>query len=1059
MIARLLGIDRPWTRRRAGFPFMNTLNPLCKPRSSVFDSSKRDTVLDLTDLADFIDGKPDAKIDPREFFEENEVTEGMHTLLFEGFRRLEGRSPQGVFNLTQAMGGGKTHSMLVFGLLAHEPSLRASVMGHIYKPEGLGQVRVVCFSGRETDAPFGIWGAIAEQLRKKDQLRDYYAPRQAPGQTAWINLLKGEPTLILLDELAFYLDAVKSKMIGNSDLAHVTAIALSNLLVAVGKGELSRVCVVLADLTGSYAQGGSQIASVLHNLQKETNRSAMSLEPVRINTDEFYKVLRRRIFADLPGDAQIAAVAEGYAKAVRDARQMDITNESPEQFAERIRSSYPFHPAIRDLYARFRENSGFQQTRAMIRLMRIVVSRLWDSGEAERKGLVAAHDLDFNDPETVSEINQINNTLGNAISHDVASGGAAVAEIMDANLGTKDTRDTCRLLLISSLANVPNAVVGLTVPEIIANLCAPGRDVSRLNTDVLEKLTTAAWYLHSNRDGKLFFKNVENLNAKLESLAKSYIGEQPLKELRKRLEEMFEPTNRWCYQRVQALPAVDEIELSQDKVTLVIAAPTSDPGGLSADLREFFKQATWRNRVAFLTGGRDTLEMLLENARRMKAITFLLEEMDTEKVPEKDPQRLQADDLRDRIVTQFHSAIRESFTTLYYPWDNELRDADIQMKFESNKFDGEAQIRELLKNKHKFTEDISGDTFRKKCEQRLFTTSPMLWREVEKRAATLTNWQWHKPDALDSLLAECLHKEYWKDDKGGYFRKGPFPKGQAEVRIQKIERDDDTGRVKLRLTAVNADVIYAEVGAAATTASQKVEGSTYETAELKVSFLAVDSSGEHPTGNPLAWQNEVSLRHRFYQHGNAKMLELRAAPPGARIHYTTDGSDPRMAGGIYDGPFPVPRSAKVVQAYAEKDRIESKVIELPVDWSDSGGAKVDPAKPAAWNRREEIKTTQDTYKLLDRLEKLKAQAKVERVTVQDDKDLWVELTVADKIRLDAANLKGIIEVMRTLVGGGQIEVTVGGLDFPTGQDLLDWVADANTELKAGEVDQFTGDRA
>src|SRR5262249_32878309 len=153
---------------------------------------------------------------------------------------------------------------------------------------------------------------------------------------------------------------------------------------------------------------------------------------------------------------------------------------------------------------------------------------------------------------------------------------------------------------------------------------------------------------------------------------------------------------------------------------------------LSADLRSFFEQATWRNRVAFLTGGRDTINSLLDNARRVKAITFLLEEMEAEKVSEKDPPRLQADEVRERIVTQFHAAIRESFTTLYYPWNNELRDADIQMKFESNKFDGEAQIRELLKAKQKFTEDISGDTFRKKCEQRLFTTPTMLWSEVKK---------------------------------------------------------------------------------------------------------------------------------------------------------------------------------------------------------------------------------------------------------------------------------------------------------------------------------------
>jgi hypothetical protein len=92
---------------------------------------------------------------------------------------------------------------------------------------------------------------------------------------------------------------------------------------------------------------------------------------------------------------------------------------------------------------------------------------------------------------------------------------------------------------MASLANVPNAILGLSIPELIGYLCAPGRDLSRLKSDVLEKLVIAAWYLHSNRDGKLFFKNVENLNAKLESLAKTYIREQALKELRQRLNGLF----------------------------------------------------------------------------------------------------------------------------------------------------------------------------------------------------------------------------------------------------------------------------------------------------------------------------------------------------------------------------------------------------------------------------------------------------------------------------------------------------------------------------------------
>ena len=333
---------------------MKTLNQTCKPRDSIFDSTRRDTVLDLTDLIE-------DRIDPTEFFAENHITEGMKILLTEGFRRLEGRSTQGVFKLTQAMGGGKTHNLLALGLLAKHPELRRQVMGGFYTPDDTGKVRVVAFSGRESDAPYGIWGSIAGQLGKKEQFTDYYSPLSAPGQTAWVNLLKGEPLIIMLDELPPYFEYAKSKTIGNSDLSVVTATALSNLLVAIGKDELSHVCLVITDLTATYAGGSQQIIQALREFDRETGRTAMNLEPVRMNTDEFYHILRKRIFEELPSKNDIAEVAQGYAKAVRDARQMDVTNASPEQFAQRIMKSYPFHPAIRDLYARFKENPGFQQ--------------------------------------------------------------------------------------------------------------------------------------------------------------------------------------------------------------------------------------------------------------------------------------------------------------------------------------------------------------------------------------------------------------------------------------------------------------------------------------------------------------------------------------------------------------------------------------------------------------------------------------------------------------------------------------------------------------------------
>jgi predicted AAA+ superfamily ATPase len=81
-----------------------------------------------------------------------------------------------LIKLTQSMGGGKTHNMIALGLLAKYPEFRARIMGDRFKDSHLGKIKVVAFTGRESDAPYGIWGAIAEQLGKKEVFKDYYSP-------------------------------------------------------------------------------------------------------------------------------------------------------------------------------------------------------------------------------------------------------------------------------------------------------------------------------------------------------------------------------------------------------------------------------------------------------------------------------------------------------------------------------------------------------------------------------------------------------------------------------------------------------------------------------------------------------------------------------------------------------------------------------------------------------------------------------------------------------------------------------------------------------------------
>lgn len=98
------------------------LQTLCIPRDSVFAADRRATVLNLDA---FLKGQ----IHGADFFEENYFTNGMLMLVDRAFRHLSATGAgSSVFLQSQAMGGGKTHSMIGLGLLARDPELRRKVL-------------------------------------------------------------------------------------------------------------------------------------------------------------------------------------------------------------------------------------------------------------------------------------------------------------------------------------------------------------------------------------------------------------------------------------------------------------------------------------------------------------------------------------------------------------------------------------------------------------------------------------------------------------------------------------------------------------------------------------------------------------------------------------------------------------------------------------------------------------------------------------------------------------------------------------------------------------------
>ena len=1038
-----------------------TLQTLCKPRPSVFEADRRATVLSLDT---FLKGEVSGK----EFFDENYFTSGMLTLVDRAFRHLSGTGAgSSVFMLSQAMGGGKTHSMIALGLLAKEPDLRKKILGDDDPAPNLDQCRVVGFNGRNTDAAGGIWGSLAEQLGKSEQFASYISPLlSAPGPEAWKQLLGGDPLVLFLDELPPYLEYAVSVPVGNADLSVVTTAALGNLFVAVA--EMDNVCLVLSDLAGTnFSVGQAALNRAIHGITSESKRIAVPITPVNPNGDELYHILRKRLFETIAPEQDIQKIAGTYRDALHEASKMGLTTTSPETLFTRVTDAYPFHPDLRELVGKFKENDGFQQTRGVIRLMQMVVSNLWNSEKAASIDLIHPYDIDLNVDEIASEIRTINSSLSEAIAHDVAHGGDAEVEQIDVTNGNTDASDAARLILIASLSTTPGAIHGLREYQLVDCLQRPGRDLSTFKANVLDKLATRAWYLHNSADGRLFFKNQQNLAAKLRSTALSLHAETVDRMLREHLESYFSATLRDCYQVVKVLPPLDEVQIDQEKTTLVIVRPGTQANQLpiSADWQAWWDQQQYKNRVLFLTGSRDTFQKVLDSARQTRALQSIEDELKEENTPSDDPQWRALDALRDRVGLQFTAALKEAFDQIVYPSINSaLRATGTDLAFAGNQ-NGEATIRKTLEGGQKFTIKINDESFRTRAESRLFgspDTKVVLWSDFKRNAAVNTNWPLHKISALDDLKLACLRQGLWREE-GNHIRRGPFPAPLPEVSIRELSvQGDGDGITYLKIEPLHAPNLVYETGQAnPTIASSPVPTPTrFEAKGLCYQFMALDPAKPALFGI-TEWKAKLRLKQQLYNRGDHYEVELMALPKsnGISIRYTTDGTSPGYSGSAtYDGKFRVPDKCRIICAHAvcpEYDLVSEPIrIAIPQPGQEPKST-IDPTTPARWAEKTKLDDSGAVWDFIQRLEKASGVHVYDISLTAESADGQQNLEYSGAVDdgYDNAGIKTIAEKLQEIVGDGSLRMTIGSLGFPTGQALLDWLKETNQQFDAAKVKQ------
>lgn len=1041
------------------------LQNLCIPRPSVFVSDRRATVLSLDT---FLKGQ----VHGSEFFDENYFTNGMMTLVDRAFRHLSGSGAgSSVFLLSQAMGGGKTHSMIGLGLLARDPDLRRRVLGDSNTAPRLGRCRVVGFNGRSTDYPGGIWGSIAEQLGKADQFARYVAPLlSAPGPEAWKQLLSGDPLVLFLDELPPYLEYAVAVPVGNGDLGVVTTTALANLFVAVA--EMDNVCLVLSDLAGTnFSIGQSNLQSAfdraVQGISSESRRIAVPITPVNPNGDELYHILRKRLFHTVAPQANIEKVAAAYRDAQREAVRMNLTTTTPESLYARVLDAYPFHPDLRELVGKFKENEGFQQTRGVIRLMQMVVSDLWMSGKAGNQNLISPYDIDLNVDEIASEIRTINPSLSEAIAHDIAHGGDAEVEQIDLANGNADASEAARLILVASLSTTPGAIHGLREYQLVDSLQRPGRDLSTFKANVLDKLATRAWYLHNSADGRLFFKNQQNLAAKLRSTALSLHAETVDRMLREHLESYFSASLRDCFQVVKVLPPPDEVQIEQDRTTLIIVRPGGQANQLpiSSDWQAWWAQQQYKNRVLFLSGSRDTFQKVIDAARQTRALQSIDDELTSEGTPSEDPQWRALDALRDRIALQFNASLKEAFDQIVYPSINSaLRSLGIDLAFAGNR-NGEATIRKTLEGAQKFTTKIDDDSFRSRAESRLFgspETKIVLWSDFKRNAAVNTNWPLHKPSGLDDLKADCVRRDIWREE-GNHVRRGPFPPPSPSVEIRELSVEEDgDGRTYLKIEPLHAPAVVYETGdSEPTPSSSPVPTPTrFEATALRYRFLAIDPENSILVSPVREWTATVRLKYQLHNRGDHYEVELRALPKtnGIAIRYTTDGSAPITAGAAtYAGVFRVPSGCRVVCAIAVAAAygINSETLRIAIPQPGREEPSLDLRIPARLNQRIRLDDAGAVWSFIQRMEEAASIVAYDLgITAESSDGLQhIEYSGALDSGYSAASIKIAGDKLQELVGAGAMRMTVASLGFSTGQALLDWLRASNQSFDVSKVTQ------
>ena len=462
---------------------------------------------------------------PAEFFSRTYITPGIHTLLVNAIKRINGQGGDPVIQTKTGFGGGKTHSLIALYHLASNPNalVNEPEVQHLFADAGIdpnqhanSKVAVIigsfhsAASTRTTDNgdPLNtLWGEMAYQLAGQeayDLVNISSKQAVAPvGEQLDALFAHTGPSVILIDELVAHVRNVPRESVGP------IYTFLQALTEAATRSK--NVTIVVALPEHSEEAGGDAGMEALSRLEHLFGRSQAIWQPLEVN--EAFEVVRRRLFANNIDVEERNRTCEAFSKLYGGPLKRHFPREATEtRYAQRIKDCFPIHPEIFDrLYNDWSPIHYFQRTRGVLRIMANVINRLYR--DKHYAPLILPASLPLNDQPLANEFERVLDGRWDLVVAEIDGPNARTAIIDDSQKQFGDVGGAARRVARTTFLGSPptGAFRGIDRRQIMLASVEPGQSVGAYR-DALDRMHGQLYFLYQADAGRQFFHTEENLN-------------------------------------------------------------------------------------------------------------------------------------------------------------------------------------------------------------------------------------------------------------------------------------------------------------------------------------------------------------------------------------------------------------------------------------------------------------------------------------------------------------------------------------------------------------------